>query len=177
VEEGFPARTARAQGFTLVELLIVVVILAIFSVIALPSATKQRAEAVKSALKANVQNVAMQIEYQKQGSLDGKFPPALLASWFTGDNLPAHPDAMAGVPQIETVATPGLVHPRNKLVTPGATGAYWYNSATGAVRARVKSLGNSVATLACYNEVNGCHAATMVATTESAPAVVAVAPR
>jgi len=166
-----PSRSAA--GFTLVELLIVVVLLGILATIALPSATRDRSEAVKSALKANVQGVGMLLEYRRQQTSDGSFPPAIDGSWFSSGSLPGHPDQMAGVPLAETVNSAGVTHPANKLITPGSTGAYWYNTKTGAFRARVKALDSNAETLEYYNQVNGSSAATLAATVDSRGTVAA----
>jgi prepilin-type N-terminal cleavage/methylation domain-containing protein len=152
-------RPPRDAGFTLVELLIVVIILAILSAVALPSFGNQRVEAVASALKANVMQVVMVLEHQKQKTVDGTYPSTIEPAWFVAGQLPHHPDDMAGVPAVEIVAVPGLLHPRDKLVQPGVAGAYWYNTMTGAFRARVKSLGDVAETMAFYNQVNGVGAA------------------
>ena len=149
------ARPPRDAGFTLVELLIVVIILAILSAVALPTFGNQRVEAVGSTLKSNVMQVVMVLEHQKQKTSDGTYPSTIEPSWFVAGKLPHHPDEMAGVPPVEIVAVPGLLHPANKLMQPGVAGAYWYNATTGAFRARVKSLGDDAETTAFYDLVNG----------------------
>jgi prepilin-type N-terminal cleavage/methylation domain-containing protein len=142
-------------AFTLVESLIVVIILGILSAVVLPRIGSQRSEAVASTLQANVTQVVMLLEHQKQKSTDGSYPAAIDPEWFVNSHLPMHPDQMAGVPAVETVVVAGLLHPRSKLVQPGAAGAYWYNASAGVFRARVKSQGSAAATQALYDLVNG----------------------
>ncbi|HZM01140.1 MAG TPA: type II secretion system protein [Planctomycetota bacterium] len=152
-------RPGSEAAFTLVELLIVVVILAILSAVVLPRFGGQRAEAVASSLKASVMQVTMVLESRKQATPDGSYPPSIEPAWFVGGYLPHHPDAMAGVPPVETVQVAGLMDPRTKLIVPGSAGAYWYNAATGAFRARVKILGSLAETQEFYDLVNGVSAA------------------
>jgi prepilin-type N-terminal cleavage/methylation domain-containing protein len=147
--------TAGEGGFTLVELLIVVIILGILSAVALPQFGNQRLEAVSSTLQANVTQVEMVLEHRKQYTTDGSYPLTIDPSWFVSGQLPRHPDEMAGVPPIETVTSPGLLHPRDLLMHPGVAGAYWYNTATGTFRARVKTLPTAAETQAFYDLVNG----------------------
>jgi prepilin-type N-terminal cleavage/methylation domain-containing protein len=144
------------SGFTLVELLIVVVILAILSVIALPRMSGVRTEAVCSALAASVTQVSMVVEVQHQKATDGSWPRQIRGDWFSSKMLPGHPDKLAGIPAIQTVNSPGVMHPSVKLLVPGSAGAYWYNFAEGVFRARVKPLSSTVETLAFYNTVNNC---------------------
>lgn len=146
--------TRRARGFTLVELLIVVVLLAIVSAVVLPALSTERREAVTSTLRSNITQVQMVLEVQRQDTPDGSWPPAIEQDWFVNLIVPQHPDNMAGVPLVETVIAPGSTHPGDKVVHAGAAGAYWYNSANGTFRARVKQQESAAETLAYYNEVN-----------------------
>jgi len=150
------APTSATRGFTLVELLLVVVILGIISAIVAPMLRSQRLEAVTSTLRANVTQVLMVLEVQKQKQPDGSYPPELDPHWFVEGVLPAHPDKLAGVPSVQVVHAPGALHPGDKVVHPGILGAYWYNSAEGIFRARVKQQDSDAATLAFYNAVNQC---------------------
>jgi prepilin-type N-terminal cleavage/methylation domain-containing protein len=134
-------RPGSETGFTLVELLIVVVILAILSAVVLPGFGGQRAEAVASSLRASVTQVGMVLESRKQATVDGSYPPAIDPAWFVGGHLPRHPDAMAGVPPVETVRVPGLMDPRTKLIVPGGsaptgTTVHWRFRGAGQVLGR-----------------------------------------
>ena len=55
----------RHPGFTLVELLIAVTILAILSVVVLPQVAGERGEAVISTLSANIVSVTMVLEVER----------------------------------------------------------------------------------------------------------------
>lgn len=55
-------RTHRAKGFTLVEILIVVVILGILAAIVVPQFTNASQDAVKSALNSQIQTITAQTE-------------------------------------------------------------------------------------------------------------------
>jgi len=146
--------TRRARGFTLVELLIVVVLLGIVSAIVVPALGTQRHDAVTSALRSNITQVQMVLEVQHQYTSDGSWPAALDPDWFVNLIVPQHPDNMAGVPLVEVVIAPGSTHPGDKLVHAASAGAYWYNSANGTFRARVKEQETRPETLDFYNEVN-----------------------
>ncbi len=133
-----------------------VMLIAILSAIALPQIRSQRTEAVISTLKANVEQVTMVVEVQKQKGEGQGYPTTIEPDWFVSGMLPTHPDQMAGVPPIETVRLPGQAHPGNKLVEPGCAGAYWYNVSGGFFRARVKAQPSTAETLDMYNQVNQC---------------------
>jgi len=70
----------KNSGFTLVEILIVVVILGILAAIVIPQFTQASTEARENSLKANLQTVRSQIELYKIQHADA-LPGAGTASW------------------------------------------------------------------------------------------------
>jgi len=74
-------RTRRTQrgGFTLVEILIVVIILGILAAIVIPQFTNASQDARKNSLTSQLQTIRSQLELYKLQHLD-QLPPALVAS-------------------------------------------------------------------------------------------------
>lgn len=139
--------TPRCSGFTLVEILVVVVVLGVLAAVVAANYGGSISESQKAALMAQLRTIDTTL---------GRHPPgsAIDPSWFRGGAFPTHPQNSAGEPAFEVVATAGLLHPANKVLTQGVGGAYWYNTAEAVVRARVADQGSSAATLALYNEIN-----------------------
>jgi general secretion pathway protein G len=71
-------RTTRKGGFTLVEILIVVIILGILAAIVIPQFTSASQDARKNSLTSQLQTIRSQIELYKLQHLD-KLPPVLQA--------------------------------------------------------------------------------------------------
>jgi prepilin-type N-terminal cleavage/methylation domain-containing protein len=154
-------RRQRRAGFTLFELLLVVLILSILAAVVVPQLRSQRRDAETATLASSVTQVQMVLEVQKQKLGTGGYPPAVLGDWFVNGILPMHPDKLAGVPSVQTVDLPGALHPLDKLVHSGSPGAYWYNLANGTFRARVKEQATADETLSFYNDVNQCQLASL----------------
>jgi len=72
-------RNTIRKGFTLVEILIVVVILGILAAIVVPQFTNATQDAQGGNLKAQIKSLSNQIELYKARSTDGNYP-ALVAS-------------------------------------------------------------------------------------------------
>lgn len=112
------------SGFTLVEILIVVVILGILAAIVIPQFTSASDEAKQSALRSNLQTMRAQIELYKIKNVVPDTPPATLAAMVPG--------YLMAIP----------VNPYNSLATevataPGAddNSGWSYVAATGEVHA------------------------------------------
>jgi general secretion pathway protein G len=116
------------KGFTLVEILIVVVILGILAAIVIPQFTNASQEAKLSALKSNLQTVRAQIQLYKIQHNDS--PPAVA----TFENDMTVIDANGFGPYLERV-------PNNPFTNDNTVGAWdagtsWeLNATTGAFRA------------------------------------------
>ena len=144
----------RARGFTILEIMIVVVVLAILAAIVVPQFADASLDAQIATLRSTIESVQRRIDYEYQASGTGAYPATINASWFATGAVPTHPQNVFGVNSIEVVNAPGKSHPDSKVLQAGSSGAYWYNSAEGIFRARVVSQGSSAATLELYNRVN-----------------------
>ncbi len=136
-----------ARAFSLIELIIVIVVIGILAATVVPRFVGATQEASLAATRENLMQVQLQVDRHNS-------PPAIDAGWFRAGQIPPHPDAPDGVAMVQTVNTSGVAHPGDKVLTGSVAGCYWYNSATGAVRARVPDQGSASATLDYYNEVN-----------------------
>jgi len=84
----------KKKGFTLIELMIVIAIIAILAAILVPNFLKARAQGVATACAANLKNIATAVEmYSTDNS--GTYPGAL-TSLTTGGYLQAVPVCPAG---------------------------------------------------------------------------------
>lgn len=140
------------SGFTLVEVLIVVVIIGILASILVPRYTDSREEAAKSSLTMSVAVIKSQVDLRYHTT--GSWPATIEAGWFTGNNLPKNLENDIGLPDVEVVSVAGQVDPDEKVIDGDAAGAFWYNAANGIVRARVQSRASEGETLVYYNDVN-----------------------
>jgi len=138
---------ATRTAFSLVEILVVVVVIGILAAVVAPKYVNATREASIAATAENLYTIQMKVDQHNK-------PAAISPTWFRAGQIPPHPDAIVGMAVVQTQNAPGVNHPASKVLKTGVTGTYWYNSATGQVRARVPDQGSSSETLDYYNAVN-----------------------
>jgi general secretion pathway protein G len=137
------------KGFTLVEILIVVIILGILAAIVIPQFTQASTEARISNLKTNLQTVRAQLLLYKTQHLD-RLPGATFSDQMTlfsdisGGTATAGDSTHTFGPYLQSVPINPLSNINTVRVVTGASTAFsapsadagwWYNSTTGDFRA------------------------------------------
>ena len=150
-------RTAK-KGFTLVEILIVVIILGILAAIVIPQFTQASGEARNSNLMTNLQTIRSQLLLYKTQHNE-TYPGSTTDATVFGKQLTLYSDAAGG-----TATAPDATHPygpylqsvpKNPIsavstvtvvnnaatafANPAADGGWWFNMATGEFRANLKA--------------------------------------
>lgn len=109
-----------------------------------------RAEVRRFQQQIALQSALAQVQRSERG-----YPQAVEPDWFQG-KLPTNPLLDASHPWLE-IAGPDDVtaqHPRQRVAVNGNAAKFWYNPATGVVRARVPAGVSDKASLEMYNFVN-----------------------
>ena len=128
-----------SNGFTLVEILIVVVILGILAAIVIPQFTNASESAKASSVVTQLQNIRSQLElYQVQHN--GTYPD-LVTNWNQVTQTTDAAGATTGTdygPYLQQAPKNGFTNSNNVVASPGpgTTSDGWvYNQATGAITA------------------------------------------
>jgi len=149
-----PARNAARKGFTLVEILIVVVILGILAAIVIPQFTSASETAKASSLVSQLQTLRSQLElYQVQHN--GSYPSTTSATFWdqltgetniSGSTSPASTDITYGPYLQKEINNPFedssdiQVSSTSPLPATATAGAGWlYNGTTGEIKAIVSA--------------------------------------
>ena len=141
-------RSRKAQGFTLVEILIVVVILGILAAIVIPQFTSASETAKASSLTSQLQTIRSQLElYQVQHN--GDYPALTASSWapLTGTTDVSGAAATTGTvygPYLQKPPVNAFENSSDIILTStgtlgtAATGKGWlYDSSTGEIKANM----------------------------------------
>lgn len=158
------ARCARSTGFTLVELIAVLVVLAILAGVAAPRFFNYREQAQLSAAKGARAALTHAVEQHRindglENGTAGSYPPDLESILMVDSNshlLNPYHDPRMPVYNID----PGGVNKmymQNKTIESAIQsrwGSIWYNPNNGRVCFRVPQQANNAATIALFNEVN-----------------------
>ena len=142
----------RTQGFTLLELLIVAVLLAVFAAIIVPSLTGADDEATAATAYSVVRTVGRILERKRDEN--GDWPANIEAEWFRGHKLPVNPFEPTHRRTIRQNIDPDPTewHPSQKTTR---NHPFWYNPSNGAFRVLVPQQPTDAETVALYNLANG----------------------
>jgi general secretion pathway protein G len=129
-------RTRKAQGFTLVEILIVVIILGILAAIVIPQFTGASEDARKSNMQSQLQTLRSQIELYKLQHRDQ--PPLLVTNgWGTMTSKSDEDRTTNAAGKFGPYMQSGVTNPltnSSSVAAAAAVGVGWvYNEATGEI--------------------------------------------
>lgn len=160
---GSPRR--RGQAFTLIELVVVIVVLAVLSGVAIPRYFNMRDQARLSTAKGNLATIIEAVNQSRMSTIVNGSPawPAtldLVLETRQGEN-DINPYRLANqpvyLPDPDNSTTKW--HPQIKTVEARMQSQYkgciWYNNMNGAVRFCVAAQESDAASLTLYNQVNG----------------------
>lgn len=149
-------RARNNSAFTLTELLVVIVILAILAAIVVPKVADSNREAEVAAAKASLRAIEAKIDEHYR--IHGVWPTNLDVGWFVGHRLPKSPWKAPHNGEAANIFGQAHWHHPNTKISENHNHPYWYNNLSGAIRIRVPRQDNNEATLAFYNRVNDTNA-------------------
>ena len=120
----------KNKGFTLIELVIVIVILGIIAAIAVPTYVNLKSQAELNGMKASLGSIRSAISLQHANSLingSDVYPSNITGTIFDEGDVPLDP-----INNVNTVATSDAT--TLKGAATGTTGGWIYNPTTGEVR-------------------------------------------
>lgn len=122
---------SQKSGFTLVEILIVVIILGILAAIVIPQFTSASTEARENSLRSQLQSLRSQIELYKLQH--GDQVPDLITSWAPLTGTSTFGGKTYG-PYLQTTPANPLNNSQTVAAAPAAGVGFVYNATTGAIQ-------------------------------------------
>ncbi|MEM7576633.1 MAG: type II secretion system protein [Planctomycetota bacterium] len=156
---GNSAPSAAPRAFTLVELTIVVIILAILAAVVLPKIANASDQAAEAAAQTNLAIIQKQVD--RYHAKHGVFPDAIDPAWFVGGQIPANPFDLdhpaARSVYVEPRTNAWKSEPEHKFIKDSRNNLWWYNPSLGRVRLRVEQQNTDAATVDLFNRINATH--------------------
>jgi general secretion pathway protein G len=171
LESGAHGRVARRGGFTLIEVLIVVVILGILASLVIPRFVESDQLTRETIMASTVRYVRQMVQYHRHSGTvalaASGFPQDIEAAWFRGNVLPEH--SWTGMPMVIADVDGDVADffPAAKTCDPNAVGAAsaWYNRTNGAFCVLVAARETDDETLAAFNAANSAQLESLAQTT------------